>query len=318
LAVGNLLVLRPLGLGDLLTAVPALRALAHAFPDHHRILAAPDELAPLALHAGGVDAVHDAAPLAPLDRALAKPEIAVDLHGKGPQSHRVLLATRPQRLIGFENAAVRESVDSPEWRADEHEVERWCRLLTESGIPADPADLELDPPARLVPTHVRGATLVHPGADSEARRWPAERYAAVIRAELEAGRSVVVTGSPRERVLAFRVAELGGLEDSAVLAGRTDLLQLAALVAAAELVVCGDTGVGHLATALRTPSVLLFGPVSPTQWGPPPGRPWHRVLWAGLSGDPHAHRPDPGLLEIAVEDVLAAMADARQGIRRET
>jgi len=68
-------------------------------------------------------------------------------------------------------------------------------------------------------------------------------------------------------------------------------------------VLSGDTGVAHLAVALGTPSLALFGPTDPAHWGPPPGRPEHRVLWAGRSGDPHAGRPDPGLLEIEAEQV---------------
>jgi ADP-heptose:LPS heptosyltransferase len=150
---------------------------------------------------------------------------------------------------------------------------------------------------------------VHPGAASAARRWPAERFAAVARAEADDGRSVVVTGTPGEVNLAEEVAARAGLLDNSVVAGRTDLRGLAAFVAAAGRVVCGDTGLAHLATALRTPSVVLFGPVSPAHWGPPPDRPWHRALWAGRTGDPHADTPDAGLLEIGVPDVVTALAD---------
>lgn len=65
----------------------------------------------------------------------------------------------------------------------------------------------------------------------------------------------------------------------------------------------------HLATALGTPSVVLFGPVSPVEWGPPPERRWHRVLWKRSTGDPHAGEPDPGLLKITVVEVLRALED---------
>jgi ADP-heptose:LPS heptosyltransferase len=96
-----------------------------------------------------------------------------------------------------------------------------------------------------------------------------------------------------------------------VLAGATGLAELAAVVAAACVVVCGDTGVAHLATALGVPSVLLFGPSSPAAWGPPADRARHRVLWAGTTGDPLADRPDPGLLRIGAQDVLAALRSLR-------
>ena len=133
----TLLILRALGLGDFLTAVPALRALARAFPSHYRVLAAPLYLAPLAHLCGAVDEVLDAAPLEPLEGALRDVDVAVNLHGRGPQSHRVILGTKPRRLIAFANGEIAQSEGSPEWRPDGHEIDRWCRLLRESGIPAD-------------------------------------------------------------------------------------------------------------------------------------------------------------------------------------
>jgi uncharacterized protein YjbJ (UPF0337 family) len=115
---------------------------------------------------------------------------------------------------------------------------------------------------------------------------------------------VVVTGSAAERGLAAAVADAAGLPAAAVLAGRTDLRALAALVAHAGRVLCGDTGVAHLATAFGTPSVVLFGPTPPAEWGPPPERAQHVVLYRRGRGDPHADAPDPGLLAIEVRDVL--------------
>ena len=297
---------RALGLGDLLTGVPALRALARAFPGHRRVLATPASLAPLGRLSGAVHDVVDTAPLAPLPPELHGAEVAVNLHGRGPQSHALLRAARPRRLIAF--ASEQEGVDGPPWRPGEHEVARWCRLLEASGVPADPADLLLRAPEEPVPGHWRGATVVHPGAASGARRWPAERWAAVARAELARGRTVLLTGSPAERPLAEAVAERAGLPGEAVLAGRTGVLELAAVIAAAGRVACGDTGVGHLATAFGTPSVLLFGPVSPAEWGPPAGSARHRALWRGIRGDPHGDRPAAGLLAIEPAEVAEALA----------
>ena len=298
-----LLALRALGLGDLLTALPALRGLAETFPGHYRVLAGPVGPGALALAAGVVDAVLPAEPLVPLAGVPHPVDVAVNLHGRGPASHRVLVATGPRRLVAFATP----DVEGPPWRPDEHEVHRWCRLLVESGISADPSRLDLDPRSLPASTDPPGATVVHPGAASPARRWPAERWADVARAERHAGRRVVLTGGPAEAGVARRVAALAGLPPDAVRAGETGILELAALVAGAGRVLCGDTGVAHLATALGRPSVVLFGPVPPALWGPPPDRPRHVALWAGRTGDPHALRVDPGLMQIQVDDVLAAI-----------
>ena len=96
-----LVVLRALGLGDFLTGLPALRALADAFPGHERVLAAPAALAPLVELSGAVDRLAPTPGLAPLPADLHGAKVAVNLHGRGPQSTRLLLAARPGRLISF-------------------------------------------------------------------------------------------------------------------------------------------------------------------------------------------------------------------------
>lgn len=100
-----------------------------------------------------------------------------------------------------------------------------------------------------------------------------------------------------------------------MLAGRTGLPDLAALVSAASLVISNDTGVSHLAVAYGIPSVTLFGPVSPALWGPPAGAGRHVALWKGTGGrpgDPHGDQVDPRLLRIRVRDVLAGVRNARE------
>jgi ADP-heptose:LPS heptosyltransferase len=304
-AAPRLVVLRALGLGDLLTAVPALRALAAGFPEHRRLLLAPAWLEPLvALLGGAVDEVVATegrrAPPERLPAAAQDADVAVNLHGRGPQSHAALRAARPRRLIAF----ALDGDGGPAWREDEHEVARWCRLLAESGVPADPAALDIAAPAG---TERHGATVLHPGAAAPARCWPTDRWAAVARAERAAGRRVLVSAGPGEEVAAAATAAAAGLPGSAVRAGG-DLADLARLIAGAGRVACADTGVAHLATGLRVPSVVLFGPTPPAHWGPPPERAWHRVLWAGRRGDPNGPAPDPGLLEIEPAAVSAELA----------
>jgi ADP-heptose:LPS heptosyltransferase len=291
----RLVVLRALGLGDLLTAVPALRGLARAFPAHERVLLVPAALAPvLDLLDDASYALHDVDGVRALPPALPpvaqRADVAVNLHGRGPQSTALLRGARPRRLVAFGEQA--------DWRDGEHETARWCRLLRAAGIAADPADLDLAPPAERSP-HA-GATVIHPGASAPARRWPATRWAAVAR---ELPGPVVVTAGPGEQALALAVAHDAG---ATVFTG--DLRALATLVAGAVRVLCADTGVAHLATALGTPSVVLFGPTPPAHWGPPPERTRHRVLWAGGRGDPNGARTDPGLLTLQPHDVLEAIA----------
>jgi ADP-heptose:LPS heptosyltransferase len=296
------LVLRALGLGDLLTGVPALRALRRGLPGHEMVLAAPAPLGPLLPLAGAVDRLHPLPDLQPMHPPGPPPDIAVDLHGNGPRSRELLEWLRPRQLIGFGYPGYADPC-APPWRADEHEVSRWCRLVEAYGFAADRADLALRPPGR--PSPVPGAVVLHPGAKHGARRWPPARFVAVAITLRAQGHRVVITGSQAETELAGFVGHAADLPPGDVLAGRTDLAELAAVVAEARLVISNDTGTAHLATAYGTPSVVIFGPMAPSLWGPPPDRPWHVALWTGRRGSPFAEEPDPGLLEITVPEVLA-------------
>jgi ADP-heptose:LPS heptosyltransferase len=311
-ATPRILVLRALGLGDFLTGVPALRALRRARPDHELVLAAPATLAPLADLAGVCDRLADVSGLAPVPWSGPAPDLAVNLHGRGPQSHRLLRSLEPRALVAFRSEEAPHT--GPAWLEEEHETRRWCRLLEETlHIPTDPLDLGLGRPA--APPPAPGAVVIHPGAAYPSRRWPAERFAGVARAVVRAGYDVVLTGGPDETTLADQVAELAGLPRRAVLAGHTGIDRLAAQVAAARLVVCGDTGVAHLASAFRTPSVVLFGPVSPSRWGPPHDGP-HVVVWCGQDqapGDPWGDTVDPALLRVEVADVVNRALELLEG-----
>jgi len=303
----KVVILRALYLGDFLAAVPAFRAIRRAFPDASIVLAAPSRLDALCdLLDGAIDEIAHSVELEPLPTRARDADLGIDLHGCGPASQRLLLAAGARRLIAFRREEIPETHDGPAYDATEHEVARWCRLLGTYGIPADPDELDLRVPSASVPEFARGATLVHPGAASEARRWPIERFIQVVRAERERGHTVIITGDAGERGRALAIARAASLPETYVFAGRTDLRELAALVAASARVVCGDTGVAHLATAFRRPSVVLFGPTPPTTWGPP-ARAIHRVIWNGTTGDPHGDRVDRGLAAIPAERVIAEL-----------
>src|SRR5689334_18308426 len=299
----RIVVLRALGLGDLLTGFPALRGLRKAYPDAHVVLAAPERFCQLAMMSGAIDELDPTPGLGRLHPRKRVPDIAVNLHGSGPESIADLMSLQPKSLLSHRHPDYPD-VSGPPWRADLHEVDRWCALLEWSGIACDPEDLAIARPCGYPDRS--GVVVIHPGATTAARRWPVDRFAAVAAALHGSGHDVVVTGDSNEIDLARAVAAQAGLPRSAVLAGTLGLIGLVALISDCQLLICGDTGVGHIATATGTPSVILFGPTPPKLWGPRgPGA--HVALWAGDRGDPHADEPDRGLLLITPRRVLEAV-----------
>jgi ADP-heptose:LPS heptosyltransferase len=297
----ELLVLRALKLGDLLVAVPALKAIRRHFPEHRLRYAAQGWLAEALDLVGGYELLPTHGLDEPLAVAPGTVDVAINLHGNGPESAGRIEALRARRSIGYQS----RHRSGPAWRAELHERERWTHLLDWHGIKADPMDLHLDRPR--VPGAAPRAAAVHVGAAYGSRLWPAERFAAVAAQLHRAGHQVVFTGGAAEKERASAVARLAGLPDEAVLAGRLGLAEFAATVAEATVVVTADTGAAHLASAYGTPSVVLFGPAPPEIWGPPPGP--HIVLTRAelRRGDTFSDLPDPALLAVEVDDVLAAV-----------
>jgi ADP-heptose:LPS heptosyltransferase len=193
---------------------------------------------------------------------------------------------------------------------DVHEVERALDLAAAAGFPLPPDDdaglrvLAAPPPGHEVDV------VVHPGASVPARAWAPERNAALVDALVAAGRHVTVTGGPDEAALTARVA---GPPRQAVrdVGGRTTLPELAGVLAAARVVVVGNTGPAHLAAAVGTPVVSLFAPTVPAvRW-----RPWrvpHALLYVDVpcAGCRARTCPVPGhpcLGGVAVADVADAV-----------
>lgn len=300
-----LLALRALKLGDLLVAVPALHALRRAFPEHRRLYAAQGWLADAVELVGGWELL----PTHGLDVPVPLPpgvvDVAVNLHGSGPESQHRIAALDAGRVITHAGAGF----DGPQWNNDLPERERWTSLLQWHGIEADPLDCRLQPPGVASPAP--GAVVVHVGAAYGSRLWPVDRFAAVAAQLAAAGHQVLLTGSTSERERALAVAEQAGLPLHTVVAGQLTLAQFAASISAASLVFSADTGAAHLASAYGTPSVVLFGPAPVEIWGPPPGphltltRPELRL------GDTFASTPDPALLAVTVEDALAAIRELK-------
>jgi heptosyltransferase-3 len=110
---------------------------------------------------------------------------------------------------------------------------------------------------------------VHPTSRWLFKCWEPEKYAALINALQDAGERVVLTAAPSEPELQF----LGGItvqlrKPVLNLAGKLNLKQLAALTAQAKLFIGVDSVPMHIAAAMQTPAVALFGPSGDLEWGP--------------------------------------------------
>jgi ADP-heptose:LPS heptosyltransferase len=189
---------------------------------------------------------------------------------------------------------------------DRHEVRRHLRLMDSLGAP--PRSEAIDFPVHDADREaLRAATrtealrpgsyvCVHAGARHPSRRWPPERFAAVADALAGRGLRIVLTGTNEEVPLTRAVAE-AMREPALDLAGRADLGAAAALLQGARLLVCNNTGVSHLAAALRTPSVcLLHEPGELCRWAPLDSR-RHRPVF----GDTW---PEPAAVLAEAEDLL--------------
>ena len=306
----ELLALRTLKLGDLLVAVPAISALRRAFPEHRLVLAVPGWLEPIVELVDGVDALLPTPGLdAPLELEPGRIDVAVNLHGSGPESRGIVDRLAARLTIAHAVAEIDGDAPAdsrmPEWVPELLERRRWVRLLEAYGIEGDADEVRLRPSTRR--SGPVDASVIHVGAFYGSRRWPVERFAAVAGVLRAGGHRVVFTGSAAERDRALAVAEVAGFDEQAVLAGRLDLAEFAAVIEDARVVVSADTGAAHLASAYARPSVVLFGPAPPENWGPPPGP--HLVLTdASLRrGDAFSSETDPALLAVGVDDVVAGV-----------
>jgi ADP-heptose:LPS heptosyltransferase len=270
-AVNRILVLRGPGMGDLLTALPALRAIRRNFPDAWITAGVPRPFERLIAHTCDevveIQATDSTQGLETLGRLSAPPDIAINLQGRGPESHRSLLRLGPRRLIAFAHPDI--DVEGPPWIEGQHEIDRWCDLVNMTlHLDADPDDFRLAMPSmnrdeRLV--------VIHAGAGTAEKQWPWERFGEVARTLSAEGHVIALTGDDRDRSRVESIRAAADLPIGSALAGLTDIDALMSVVARATLLISGDTGVGHLATALGTPSVLLFGPTDSGVWGPRSG-----------------------------------------------
>ncbi len=320
---GRVVILRALQLGDLLCALPAWRALRRALPQAHITLVGLPWAAGFVerfnayldsfIEFPGVPAFPEQpARLHLFPAFLAEVQqweydLALQMQGSGLVSNTLVSLFGARESAGFFPAGFYPGGHCPDpdrylqYPEGEPEIRRLLRLVEFLGFPSQGEALEfplhredwhslnaaLDEAGRRLPAG--GYAVLHPGARSPERRWPVERFAAVGDGLARQGLQVVVTGSAAEAALAAELA--ARMQAPALnLAGRTDLGALAALLGEARLLVSNDTGLSHLAAALRIPSLVLFCASDPKRWAPL---------------DQDRHRPVLNALQVSAAEVGA-------------
>jgi heptosyltransferase-1 len=290
------LIVRLGAMGDVVHAIPVAAALRRADPGaridwlvsakHREIL----DLVPVIDRRLVINDRNDSAGGTPLLAAIRELragsyDVAIDLQGL-IKSAVLARASGAPRVIGFASRYARERLARPFYtqaydpgrgglyhpRETRHVVDINLGLLSVLGIPPAEAEFPIeqtDSEAAHLASRQSGGryALLNPGAAWPNKRWPPSRLAAVA-VELRAkhGMMSVVLWGPGEETLAAEV--VAGAGGAAVLSAKTTLADLVALARGASLMVSGDTGPTHVAAALGTPIVGIYGPTRPARNGP--------------------------------------------------
>jgi len=288
-------VFRALYLGDLLCAIPAVRALKRANPSMALTLLglprASEFAARFAHYFEAFIAIPPtpelhAADSNPLGLAEARAECrarsfdaVLQLHGSGPQSNAVVLGMGAKHVAGFHPSGAPPPEGGSFWPHPERgtEVERLLALVSALGIPGAGTGLEFpitaedeaayEALARRQGLRAGEYVCVHPGGKLASRRWPPASFARVADALAAQDYRVVFTGTASERGITREVRD--AMRHEAVdVAGETRLGALGVLIDRAALLVSNDTSVVHIAAALGTPSVTVACGSDTARWAP--------------------------------------------------
>jgi len=280
---GPILLIRPGGIGDAVMLLPALSALHDALPDRRIDILCETRNRPV-FDLATPDAqilTYDTAPAKTLRRLRGNAYgTVIDTEQFHNFSGVMAAWTRAPLRIGFKINPRRRGLYTHwvSYDPDGPEDRQFMRLAQAAlgAHPPLPPRLGIIPAGRLpvlppdtVPD--RPFLLVHAGGSTRNKCMPAQTLAQACRqAASKAGLAIVVTGARMDQHQAQ--ALVGALGGGVInLCGRLSLTQTAALCRHAALLVGPDSGIAHLAVAVGTPAVVLFGPSDPAKWGPPDG-----------------------------------------------
>jgi heptosyltransferase-2 len=282
----------PNWLGDVVMAVPALRELRRVLPDAHLTVVSRPGTADIFIDAAYVDEVlvYDREGIASAWNQSAewrrrKFDLAL-LFQNAFEAAAIAFLSRVPARIGYategRGALLTNPLPSPAWKDERHESFYYLNIITElerflygtSSIETTGPrfDLRVSEDRKrkafdLLLKHGARAnaplTLLCPGSvNSRAKRWPAERYAALADRLIESGANVALIGSSAESDVTQEVCKHAQRE-LVVLTGKTTIAEVTALISIADVLISNDTGPAHLGAALNTPTLVIFGPTNP-------------------------------------------------------
>jgi heptosyltransferase I len=280
----NILIVRLGALGDIVHAIPAGAALRRAFP-HARIDWLVDarhrSMVEIVTAVDRVIVVRKATVNGWLDvlRELraARYDVALDFQGL-LKSAVLARGSGAARVAGFSLWHLREKTARPFYTSavdgeGGHTILKNLRLLRTLGIEDERIEFpiaDVESPALSALRATIGDTrfaIINPGAAWPNKRWPPDRFGTLAaRVRERFGLVPVVLWGPGDESIADAV--VAASRGSAVLAPRTSVADIVAVARAADVMVAGDTGPLHIATAVGTPTVSIFGPTDPARNGP--------------------------------------------------
>lgn len=311
------LIVRLGSLGDVVHAIPAVAALRERHLDATIDWIVDPRYTELLRMVKGIDGVIPFDPrggwrqLLQTARELRRRryDAAVDLQGL-IKSAVLARAAGARRVIGFTRAHLREPLarlfytETRDPGDVPHVIQKGLSLMRAFGV----TETSISFPLVVPPSKTRSYVLINPGAAWPNKRWPAERFgalAASLRERRGVG-SLVLWGPGEEELAAAVVAASSG---AAQLAPPTSITDIAALASGASLMISGDTGPLHIAAAVGTPIVALFGPTRTERNGP-----WSasdvsisRFDRCVCHYERRCRRNQPCIDEITVEEVIEAV-----------
>ncbi|MEW6289317.1 MAG: glycosyltransferase family 9 protein [Thermodesulfobacteriota bacterium] len=272
----SILVIRPGGIGDAVLLIPALHLLRLKFPQSRIDILAEKRNGAIFRLCSGINEIFLYDHFGDLWRVLRGGcDVVIDSEQWHRLSAVVSRLTGAGMSVGFATSDRKRLFTHPQpYSHDDYELDSFLSLLSPFDIDHKKWSgpfLELPPDVKARAKELLGDydgqrfVVLFPGASIAERRWGAEKFGELARRLNNQGMPVVVIGGQEDRAEAEKIAARATVLN---LAGRTSLVESAAVIDRATVLVSGDSGILHIGVGLDKPTVSLFGPGIAEKWAP--------------------------------------------------